>query len=221
MNWYKTSQAGKKPWEMTQEEFMDFHYTGFIASDTYDSYKQPEGMDWMTKENHPKFHSKKTFGDYEIEFHQEDRDLQYVQYDPDAEWEFEHLRDENGQLIYMTDEQKLEKGLPLKDTSIVAFDGEKAVGFTSNEFGADGVWVTEPYQSLGIGTYLLSELRKQFSDVEGRKIGQMTESGMAMAKAYHRQEVFRAIDDGLLTSEHPKWAEITADYPGMVSKDVR
>ena len=68
--------------------------------------------------------------------------------------------------------------------------------------------MTEPYQSLGIGTYLLSELRKQFSDVEGRKIGQMTEAGMAMAKSYHRQEVFRAIDDGLLTSEHPKWAEI-------------
>ena len=185
MKIYRIAKDPLEMTEMTEDEFVDYHRTGYIAPDSYDSYKTPKGMDWIKKEKHPVLHSIKQFGDKTIEFRQSGEKLKYTQYDPNAEWEYEHLRDSNGELIYMTDEQMIEKGYPLYDTSIAAFDGDVAIGFVSNEFGTDGVWVVDDYQGLGIGTYLLSEHRKYFSS--DRKIGQMTPAGEKMTRSYYRQ----------------------------------
>lgn len=165
--------------DMSEDDFVQYHRTGFIPSSAYQKYKTKEGMDWLTKAKHPELYSTKQFGDKTIEFRKSGEKLKYVKWIGD-----DIARDSSGQPVYLSDEEMIAKGYPLTDTSIVAFDGDEAIGWASNEFGADGVWVVDEYQGLGIGTYLLSEFRKQFP--EGRKIGQMTNAGEKMTRSYYR-----------------------------------
>ena len=96
----------------------------------------------------------------------------------------EHKRDPNGELIYKTDEEVLAQGSQLYEVSIVAFDGDNAIGLASDEWGTDGIWVVDDYQKMGIGVYLLTELRKNFP--KDRKMGQMTDAGSQLARSYYR-----------------------------------
>jgi ribosomal protein S18 acetylase RimI-like enzyme len=171
--------------EMTEDEFMKYHNTGFIPSNAYDGYQKADGLNWIKKDKYPILHSSKQFGDKTIEFKQSGEKNKYVKTSPDKDGWDEILRDEKGNAIYLSDEEALEKGYKLYDTSIVAFDGDLAIGLASDEWGADGIWVIGTYQRLGIGLYLLSEFRKQFP--ESRKIGQMTNAGDSLSRAYFRK----------------------------------
>lgn len=205
-NWYKI--ASMNPWEMTQKEFIAYHKTGFIRSDAYQQYSK--SLDYVKKDKYPVIYSVKKFGDKTIEFRKSGEKLRYCKI---AGEDREILRDENGLAVYLTDEEIKEKGLLLFDASIAAFDGDQAIGLASDEWGTDGIWVIEDYQHLGIGTYLLTELRKQFKPE--RRIGQMTTAGWNMSKSYHKRMVMEAIESGQLTPSNPKYEEIIKDYPGL------
>lgn len=185
MKIYRIAQE-KDPSKMTEEEFMDYHNTGYIRENAYDSYKTVEGLKWLKKENFPILHSVKQFGGKTIEFRQSGDKNQYGKTTtPDKEGWTEYLRDERGNIINLTDEEIKEKGYQLYETTIVAFDGDIAIGFASDEFGADGIWVVEAYRRQGIGLYLLTELRKYYDS--SRKMGQMTNSGNQLARAYYKR----------------------------------
>lgn len=175
----------KEPWMASEEDFMDYHKTGHIPSSAYEKYKKPEGLSWLKKANYPVLYATKQFKDKTIEIRQSGEKNKYVKHtEPDADGFTDILRDSQGMAIMMSDEEIEQKGYNLYETSMVAFDGDIAVGLASDEWGADGIWVTQPYQRLGIGLYLLTEFRKQFNS--SRKLGQMTQEGQELSKAYYR-----------------------------------
>lgn len=196
---------------MTRKEFLDYHRTGFIPSHAYERYSTIEGFNWIKKNKYPVLYSVKNFGNHRIEFRKSGEKLQYCVRDPKDSWKY--LRDQYGELVFMTDSEISEKGLPKEDLTIAAFDGDDAIGLASDEFGTDGVWVVNGYQKLGIGVYLLSEFRKQNKDK--RKIGQMTPAGYSMTGAYHKNEVKNALESGEFHLDSPKYAEIIRDYPDL------
>ncbi len=176
--------------------FMDYHNTGNISEGAYSDYKTVEGLSWLGSPNkYPIFISQKQIKNELVDFRKEDEKLRYTQKDPKDPTGWDHLRDKNNDLIYMTEEQMKEQNLPLTETTIVAFnEKDQPIGFVSNEFGADGVWVVDDYQKQGIGVELLYEFRKQFK--HGRKIGQMTGSGREMTRSYHKRLVQEALKKG-------------------------
>jgi GNAT superfamily N-acetyltransferase len=212
MNWYRKAQLidGKKPWQMTQQDFLNYHYTGFISSDAYSSYKTKEGLDWLKKQNYPVLYEEKVFDGVPVEFRKTGKKLQYAKQDPNNK--FGLLRNPDGDLIYMTDEEIKKEGLPTHDQTIVAFVGDDAIGWASNEFGATGVWVIDKYQGKGIGTYLLKEFRKTMKPEH--KMGQMTQAGIELTKAYHRDLVKQALEENKPVPE-----EVLKDYPELMGKE--
>jgi GNAT superfamily N-acetyltransferase len=179
MNWYKLS---KKMYDnMSEQDFIDYHRTGFIPSSAYEKYKTKQGFDWIKKDKYPILHSTNIFNGTLVEFRQSGEKNRYCAHDENKEL----IRGPDGIAVMMSDEEITDKGLPLYDTSIAAFVGEDAVGLASDEWGADGVWVVEEYQRMGIGTYLIYEFRKQFKDE--RKLGQMTNAGYNLARSYYRR----------------------------------
>jgi len=208
MKWYKISQS-TPPWKMTQKEFLDYHFTGDISQEAYEGYKTPEGFKWNKIEDHPILVDAKQFGNYEIEFRQTGRKLQYVDHTPDGEIK----RDESGQAVNMTDDEAKAKGLQLYDPSMTAFHNGQAIGMSSDEWGSDGIWVAEDYQKLGIGTYLIQQLRSHFKPE--RKMGQMTAQGKILTRRLHEKAVIKALEEG---QDVPQ--EVLKDYPHLINPDA-
>lgn len=191
----KDIQSGDS-YKVSPLSFIDYHRTGGISDSAYDMYEDKKGVQWLgTPEEYSISVKKKNYKGEEIEFRKKDEKLRYTQKkDPDDEYS-DFLRDENNKLIDMPEEKIIEKGLPLYDTSITAFNNKgEPIGWASDEFGADGVWIIKEYQGKGIGTDLLYEFRKQFKP--GRRIGQMTSSGQSMTKAYHKKLIEKALEEG-------------------------
>jgi len=177
------------PFMKDLKSFMDYHYTGFINPNFYEQYNTKNGVSWLKKKEHPILHKKIVLKNGEtVELRKSGEKLQYSDW---SEKKYQrtgdgHRRKRNGDVINMSDKKIREKGLPTHDTSIVAFDkyGD-AIGWASNEFGADGVWVINKFQRLGLGSQLLTELRKQFKPT--RRMGQMTPGGFELVKKYYKQ----------------------------------
>ena len=206
------SEPSKEFWQMTKQEFMDFHRTGWIPQDAYEKYETREGLSWLSPmSKNPVLHSRKTFNGKEIQFRQSGEKSQYTRLD-----ENDYIvRDEKGLATYLTDEEIRAKKLPTHDSTIVAYDDQGAIGLVSNEFGVPGVWVIKEYQGKGIGTYLLSEWMKDRPS--SQKMGQMTDNGKQLTFAYHRKLIQKAIEEG-----KPVPPEVLQDYPelkGLASKD--
>ena len=163
------------------EEFLKSQYTGFISSKAYED----ETNNYNTDINDaPKLIHKMEIKNGEtVEFRQSNEKLKYIKTDKNNS----PLRDERDNLIYLSDKEIKEKNIPLYDTTLYVFnDKGENVGFASDEWGADGVWVKSDYQRQGIGTELLIQFKKQFND-PNRKIGQMTPAGMNMTRSYWRK----------------------------------
>jgi hypothetical protein len=175
--------------------FIDYHKTGTIQEQAYKDYEKTGGLSWLGgKEKKPLLVATKNIDGEAIEFRQSGEELKYTQRDPKDPDGFDHLRDDKGNLTYMTQKQMKEKGLPIYETSIVAYNEKgEPIGLASNEFGADGIWVEKRYQKKGIGSTILHLFRKQFKP--GRKMGQMTGSGQSLARAYHKKIIEEAIKE--------------------------
>lgn len=170
----------------TLEGFMQYHQTGCIPFGAYEQYRTIEGIKWLgTKDKYPVHIKTMEVDGEEIEIRVEiRRDLMYVKHDESGNI----LRDEKGDAIYLTLGEVKERGLAEVDVTVVAFNEmNQPVGWASNEFGCDGVWVVDEYQGKGIGLELLYQFRKFYPSE--RKMGQMTHVGSKTAEAYYRRMV--------------------------------
>lgn len=193
--------------EDDKEDFLKHHYTGYIPSHAYNDYKDVKGLSWLGKKSlYPKVIHKGRYGPYDVEFRKDNNKLKYLKRDADGKV----VKNANGEAEYMTPQDIQSANLPDDGSAIVAFVDDTPVGFASNEFGAVGVWVAEPYQKFGIGTDLLDFHMGFRPDIHAKKgkIGQMTVAGQQLAKKYydkmekrHGKEWFDKWRKGLLTEE--------------------
>jgi GNAT superfamily N-acetyltransferase len=174
-----------------ENAFLKHHYTGQVPSSAYSGERM---FSWQKPEKYPKLLKTVTLKDgQQVDLRQEGSKNEYLKtkevmvkntagYDVPYH---EHVRDEKGDLVYLSDEEAKAKNLPLYDTAIMAFNKEgQCVAQASDEWGADLVAVREDYQKKGLGTIMLTEFRRQFHGV--RQMGQMTPAGTNLAKSYYR-----------------------------------
>ena len=183
--------------EVSEEEFIKHHKTGWINPTAYSSYEEEGGLSWLgDKAEHPVLVTTKAYGPHEVEFRQSGEKLWYTATDEEGDIK----RGPDGLALTMTDEEIKKKGLATHDQTIIAFVNEKPIGFVSNEFGTIGVWVEKLYQGLGIGSDLMMmfvEMNPRFRTGES-KIGQMTDAGEKMSRAAYRKLVAKHGEEGLL-----------------------
>jgi len=165
------------------EDFMQYHQTGSIPFGAYEQYRTLEGISWLgTKERYPTLLSMMKVNGELIEIRAEVSEARYVKHDKDRNI----VRDERGDAIMLTPEEAAAKGLCSHQFSIAAFNERgQPVGWASDEFGTDGIWVAEEYQNKGIGSELLYTFRRFYPPK--RRMGQMTYSGCKLAEAYYRR----------------------------------
>lgn len=130
--WY----SGIAPWQMSEDDFVALHRTGFISSDTYENYGKTGGLSWLgNKQKYPIVQC--TVG--EVEYLRSGSKLKYVRTDESNEI----VRGPDGLATYLSETEAKQTGYATHDQTIVAFVGDEPVGLVSNEWGAVGVWVEE------------------------------------------------------------------------------
>lgn len=161
-----------------ESEFLNYHCTGHIDDESYDDVSFDFPLDdypYLIREFIDKT------GEV-IEFRKYKDKNNYVKKDENGEI----MRGENKLALKLSEEEILEKNLPLYQAGATAFNKKgECIAYSSDEFSSDGVWVREDYQRRGIGLELLIELRSSFKD--SRRMGQMTSQGIELACAYFRK----------------------------------
>lgn len=185
--------GGKHPSQMSQDEFMKLHHTGYIDPSVYKEYAKD--LSWLgTPQKYPKVVGKHG----SIEFRKSGEPLKYVATDEEGEI----IRDKDGTATYMSKEEMINQGLALEDQAVVAFDGDRPIGFVSNEWGAVGVWVLGDYQKRGIGVALTKMFMKENPHMT---LGQMTPAGQKLAqktwKSFQESQVTESMADQLINSK--------------------
>lgn len=171
--------SGRHPSELTVDEFMSLHRTGSIPAGAYEGYRKVEGFTWLQAARYPICIGTFATGHGVVHFRQSGEREHYVATDAAGEI----VRDEHGEATYLREAEVIARGLPTQDETIVAFLAATAIGFVSNEWGAVGAWVAEPFQRSGIGTALV---RRHLHGRPQARLGQMTVAGEALARAVHR-----------------------------------
>lgn len=164
-----------------ENKFLNYHLTGHLPETSYSD--DDAKFERMTIDSCPILIKQFTDTKGEtIYLRKSNEKLKYVKKDENDNI----IRDENGMATYLSDAEMLAKNLLMVEPSVKAFnDKNECVGYSSDEWGADGVWVKSCYQKRGIGTEILIEFRSQFP--KDRRIGQMTPAGMNMARSYYRR----------------------------------
>jgi len=187
----------KKWLEATEDEFMAHHRTGSISDSAYADYEKEGGLSWLgpPEKGHPVLIGTKKYGPYTVDFRQSGEKLQYVAHDEEGDMK----RDDKGLVVYMTDDEIKKEGLATHDKTIVAYVGDKPIGFVSNEWGAVGVWVEGPYQKLGIGSDLLvMYMEKNPRLLRGEsRLGQMTYAGDRASRTAYKKLVAKHGDEAI------------------------
>lgn len=177
--WY----GGRHPRELTSDEFMGLHRTGYIPSNVYEQYRDIQGLAWLgAQTDYPVFVASLGTRHGEVALRQRGERNLYVAHDANGEI----LRDGQGLALYLSEEEVGERGWAAHDQTIVAFFDDVPIGLVSNEWGAVGAWVAERYQRCGIGTALV---RLYLEATPSARLGQMTTAGAALARAVHRSFV--------------------------------
>ena len=198
MNWFKKILAQtQEPWQMSNKDFLNHHYTGYIQSRAYDQYNTSEGISYIKKENYKELYSTLNIDGNVVEIRRNITPLKYCKQDAEG---WTNLRGPDGEIIYLTPEEIREKGYREIENDLAAFIGDRPIGFASNEWGATGVWVVQEFQRKGLGTYLLREFRK--INPQMKELGQMTDAGINMTRKWHRSLVQDAINEGKNVPDH-------------------
>ena len=190
----------RKPWAVSKDEFIDYHKTGHIASDTYNNIWEHESS--RKPSNVSKLVNTIQIGDKTIEFRQTGEHIRYVRLDDQREI----VRDSKGLAEHYTDAEIIEKGYPIEETTVYAFDGERLIGWAGPSFGAVEIFVHPSYQKLGIGTALLKQHMSLFKN-PNKRIGQATSAGTNLIGSYHKALVEQAIQEGKIDF-HPDYPEL-------------
>lgn len=199
-------EAGE-PWRASREHFVGYHKTGSIESRAYERYATSKGIDFVKRDQYPIQVDQIEVNGKTLDIRQENEPLRYVKEDADGNI----VRDANGMATYLSPEEMKAQGYPSHSAGLAVFDGDRPVGFASNEFGTAGVWVVDEFQGKGIGARLLDDFMQRHPRI--KKIGQMTPSGEKMTGAYHKRLVAQALSEG-----KPVPPEILADYPDLAKK---
>jgi GNAT superfamily N-acetyltransferase len=207
---------GLEPWQMTRQQFLDHHCTGYIPSNAYNDYRTSDGINFIKENKYSEPYQEIELNGKLYNIRRDPSPLQYAKWGPKTftfgndSWEGEDIvRDENGMAVMLTDEEMQAKGLPTRSQDLAAFHEGKPVGFAADEFGATGVWVVDDHQGNGLGMHLLREFRKNSPHLS--KMGQMTDAGYRMTGKYHKMLVQDALKAGL-----PVSSEVLADYPDLI-----
>lgn len=201
---YNPKDLAERGW--TEYDFVRLHKTGYIQPSAYKQYKDPEFWDDQDNWFNASFASDSKKYGTEVMGTKELPDgptvyavrilepLRYSKTTPDRDL----VRDENGEPVVLTKEEMKEKGLNEFRTTLYLINQYtgRIIGWASDEFGADGVWVDPRFSGKGLGSWLLGVFRSQFN--ERRKIGQMTEEGIGMTAKYWRNEtqgLNQSVDD--------------------------
>lgn len=210
MNWLlRLSQTtAKYPWQMTRDEFIKHHNTGFIPSSAYsnDPYdlskvKEIAGL----KSKYPILAASVLHGDMNLEFRQSGEHQRYVKTDDEGEI----IRDEKGMALYLSDEEAEAKGLETKDPTMHIFANDVPIGWVGESFGATELFVADEMQKQGIGTLALKLWLQMypFRANQTRTLGQMTSAGESTAVRAHEALVRDAVEEGQDVPE-----EVRRDY---------
>jgi len=186
-----------KPEQVPSRYFLNYHRTGSISGNPYSQYTDdPEGLNWLNPDKfniHIKDIERNKLN-FELKAEKQLKTKYRGHYDENGFWEYE--RDENNQLVPLSEEEVLRKPEPYEIT-LALFHNGKIVGFAADEFGASGVYLQKPYQGMGLGTLLLHEFLKITGRLQrGNKMGQMTSWGSYATKNLHKQIVEEALQEG-------------------------
>jgi len=197
----------RQPWEMTGQEYLADNYTGSISSGAYDSYADSKGLDWVKYEKFGILIDTLNINGQPVEIRAKQEKNKYVKHDENDEI----VRDQKGMALYLTDEEIQSKGYSLEEFTIAAFANKIPVGIASDEWGASGVWVVKDFQRQGLGIRLLEELHRLNPRLAKNRLGQMTNAGWNMTKAYHKRLVQKALQEGKsvpqnVLQEYPEFA---------------
>ncbi len=146
----KVVRAGR-PWEVTRKHFIGHHRTGGIAENAYQRMTAEGGLSFLKKERFGELRDTVDVKGRKVEIRIEREPAKYVSQDKEGNI----LRDQGGIALYMTDAEMAEQGLPKETVTVGAFDGDKPVGYSGDEFGATGTYVADDYQKGGLGVKML------------------------------------------------------------------
>lgn len=183
------------PWAIPLWEYYDrvqehaakkYHAPGEIRTQTVESlsWMGPPGKDSVKI-------GERTFGDIKVDFYRSTVENQYTKVDEVGEI----VRDpETGNALMFSEEEMLERGLPLFSPNVRAYVGDTPVGSVADEWGTTLVHVAEEYQRKGIGRFLGRLWRKSFPF---KSSGGFSEQGLAMFKRVYQDFVREALESGV------------------------
>lgn len=138
---------------------------------------------------------RKKYGNLEITFYEQKDKKRYGRHD------------ENNVYHLYTDQEILDKGLPLYDISIYVYHDDKKIGYIGDEWGATLVYLAREYSGNNIGKDLTIMFRKHEPD---RDSGGFTNKGYANIKNVYREFVKEYLRNGIY-SHLVKTGELTSD----------
>lgn len=197
MNWLQKQARSELPWTQTWEEFIEYHKTGDIPDgygddgfgydlSHYNDRNQQNGSYSTAKYKNligSKVFNTPRYGEVEVEFRQSGEPVQYVkQTEPDEDGWTDILRDDQGEIVYLTDEEAQAKNLPITDQTIMMFANGLCIGHVGDSFGATELYVVKEFQGAGIGPYALKTYMETNPKAADSRLGQMTWQGIATAQ---------------------------------------
>ncbi|MBK6942490.1 MAG: hypothetical protein IPH13_20130 [Planctomycetes bacterium] len=200
---------GEEVWRIPQREFLRKSITGHIGSRAYENYEKDGGLSWVPLSKYTEPLGSIDTANGVVEFRGEAGLRRYAKRDPNDE--FDWLRDDKGDIVYMSQDEIRAQGFTEKNPCVAAVHAERVVGFASDEFGVPGIWVERAWQRKGIGMRLLELLSTR---MKIKKMGQATPAGVEMSAKYHKLLVKQALRRG-----EPVPPEVLADYPDLVKTE--
>lgn len=144
----QTAPDGRTIYDMSAEEYINtVNPDGKWHQDDFMDRHGGVDLSHNKKEDYPVLVRVDANG---IEYRRSATKNKYTTRDADGEI----ARDADGNLIYMTDDQIKAEGLPVFDQAIYAFDGDKAVGYVGDSFGAIEMYIPQDQRGRGIGANL-------------------------------------------------------------------
>ena len=189
---HQTTADGKTIEQLSLKEYIaainpqeKHHQSDFMDSR---SSENDDSISYMKRDRFPVLVATKNG----IEYRRSGEKIRYVAHDADGEI----ARDEKGMALYMTDEQMDAAGLSKYDVIMAAFEGDKAIGFIGDSFGATELVVAKNQRGRGIGSELSYLFRK---DNPFRDSGGFSHGGQAAAERSYWRMVYGKVPDEVVS----------------------
>jgi hypothetical protein len=176
---------------MTTQEYLDLVNSKkeYHPSSAYDvSVKE---LNWVKKESYPQLLKRIKLNGLYFEFRIKSEELKYVKRDPQGN---NIMKDEEGNIIYLSPEEIKLSGKTPAEYSIAVFDEDgDCVAKSGDEWGAMLIQVAGEYRGFGLGT-ILGQLARKFEP--SKTSGGFTAAGEKNFVRAHRETVRKALETG-------------------------